>query len=217
MKSSDEGKTLLWNPTDEEASTPPPSRRIPYPHYAAIGKVIDAWGDLEFEVDRVIWDLMGVKQPFGACVTSQIISVQPKLRALRALLHLWGADALADEVGSFAGGMYELSELRNRIVHDKRFILHPNNDVVRFEITTPKKLTFYPKIETKDDLAEFVTRINQKRILFDDIREKIRDMRDASPGILQQQFLSVVEARDYNKDQTTDAPPPSPPLQPSQE
>jgi hypothetical protein len=44
MKAPDEGKTLLWNPTDEEAKTPPPPRKIPYAHYAIIGKVIYAWG-----------------------------------------------------------------------------------------------------------------------------------------------------------------------------
>lgn len=208
MKSPDDGKTLLWNPSDEEVEELPPSRRIPYAHYAAIGKVIDAWGDLEFEVDRVIWELMGAPQPFGACVTSQLISIHPKLRALRALLHLWSADDLADQVGSFASGMYELTELRNRTVHDKRFILHPQNDVVRFEITAPKRLTFEAKIERKDDLNEIVRRIREKVRLFDDIRDKIRDLRNSSPDILQQQFPRVIEKRDYKKDQTTDVPTP---------
>ena len=181
-------------------------RRIPHAHYAAIGKVIDAWGDLEFEVDRVIWELMGVSQPLGACVTSQFISVQPKFRALRALLHLWDADDLADQVGSFAGSMYELTELRNRTVHDKRFVLYPQEEVVRFEITAAKKLTFTPKTETKDDLNELVRRIREKVRLFDDLRDKIRNMRHASPDILQQQFPSVLEARDYKTDQRTGAP-----------
>ena len=217
MKGSDDGKTLLWNPSDEEVSELPPSRRIPHAHYAAIGKVIDAWGDLEFEVDRVIWELMGVQQPFGACVTSQLISIHPKLRAVRALLHLWGADDLADQVGSFAGGMHELTELRNRTVHDKRFILYPQNDVVRFEITAPRKLTFEAKIERRDDLNDIVRRIREKVQLFDDIRDKIRDVRSASPDILQQQFPRVIEKRDYKKDQTTDAPTPPPPPRSSQE
>jgi hypothetical protein len=88
MARADEHKILLWNPSDEEVASPPRSRRIPRSHLAAIGKVIDAWGDLEFEIDRVIWSLMGVQQPFGACVTSQLPSVYPKLSALRALLHL---------------------------------------------------------------------------------------------------------------------------------
>jgi hypothetical protein len=147
MKTPKQGKMLLWNPSAEEIRKPPGSRGIPQAHYAAIGRVIDAWGDLEFEIDRVIWELMGVQQPFGACVTSQVIAIQNKLRALRALLHLWDAGALADEVGSFAGGMHELTELRNRVVHDKRFILHPQNNVIRFEMTVSKRLTFEPKTE----------------------------------------------------------------------
>jgi hypothetical protein len=133
-------KMLLINPTAEGARIEPPAIFIPDAHYAAIGQVTDAWADLEFEVDRVIWDLMGVQQPFGACVTSQIISIHPKLKALRALLHLWEADELANEIGSFAGSMYELADLRNRTVHDKRFTTHPNREVVRFEVTTTKRL-----------------------------------------------------------------------------
>jgi hypothetical protein len=143
-------------------------------------------------------------------ITTHIYS--SKLRALRALLHLWSAEDLADQVGSFAGGMHELTELRNRTVHDKRFILHPQNDVVRFEITAPKKLTFEAKVERRDDLNEIVRRIREKVRLFDDIRDKIRDMRNASPDILQQQFPRVIEKRDHKKDQTTDIP--TPPRQP---
>ena len=153
-----------------------------------------------------------MKQPFGACVTSQLIAIQPKLRALRALLHLWGADALADLVGSFAGSMYELTELRNRIVHDKRFVLYPQNEVVRFEITAPKRLTFEPKIELIGDLNDVTRRIREKVREFDEIRDAIRDMLTASPDILQQQFPDVIEAKGHKIDQTIDVPtPPRPP------
>ena len=217
MARSDPLKILLWNPSDEEVASPPRPRRIPRPHLAAIGKVIDAWGDLEFEIDRVIWSLMGVQQAIGACLTSQIASVYPKLNALRALLHLWGADNLADEIGGFTSGMRELSELRNRIVHDKRFILHPENAVVRFEITAPKKLTFISKVETVANLADLANRIDRKRQIFDDIRDRIREMRDASPDISQVQFLRVLEARDLHIDRTNAPPPQTPPPQSSSE
>jgi hypothetical protein len=102
MPTAEYDKSLLWNPPGENPE-PPPATAIPGAHYAAIGRVTDAWADLEFEIDRAMWELMGAHQTFGACVTSQIISMQPKLRALRALLHLWSADDLATQVGSFAG------------------------------------------------------------------------------------------------------------------
>jgi hypothetical protein len=124
---------------------------------------------------------------------------------------------LADEIGSFTGGMRELSDLRNRVVHDKRFILHPENEIVRFEITTPKKLTFTAKIETAADLSDLANRIERKRQTFDDIRERIREMRDASPDISQAQFLRVIEARDHKSDPTSEPPPQTPPPQSSPE
>jgi hypothetical protein len=207
MRGFDESKNLLWNPTNEQLENPPLAR-IPHAHYAAIGRVIDAWGDLEFEVNRVIWELMGVQQPFGACVTAQIISIHPKLRALRALLHLWGAADLAREVGSFAGDMYELADLRNRVVHDKRFVLHPNRDILRFEVTTPKELTFAAEVETRNDLNSIAERIYAKIKLFNIIRDKIREMRAASPDISHRQFPHVIEMRDRKTDQTSDAQPP---------
>jgi hypothetical protein len=38
-------KVLLWNPTPEEATIHPPDLEIPDEHYAAIGRVTDAWAD----------------------------------------------------------------------------------------------------------------------------------------------------------------------------
>jgi hypothetical protein len=216
MKRPDPGKTLLWNPSEEEVRELPQAGRIPHAHYAAIGRVIDAWGDPEFEIDRVVWELIGVPQPFGACVTSQILSVHSKLRAVRALLHLWGDDSLADEVGRFANNIYELSEIRNRLVHDKRFVLYPTNDVIRFEVTAPKKLTFEAKIEFRAYLDETTRRIKDKVIAFDDIRDKIRDMRAASPDILQRQFPHVIEPRNHKPHQDSDLETQPPPPEASQ-
>jgi hypothetical protein len=215
MNTSRREKMLLVNPNTEEARVEPPQLAIPDIHYAAIGQVTDAWADLEFEGDRVIWDLMGVQQPFGACLSSQIISIHPKLKALRALLHLWNADELADEIGSFAGSMYELADPRNRTVHDKRFMTYPGNEVVRFEITTTKRLAFRPTPEELVTLYEIRDRIYSKLDCFNEIRSKIRVLLRTSPDTPRRPLQSIREARDHNVDQTADAlvpPYPSGPL-----
>jgi hypothetical protein len=66
---------------------------IPDPHYIAIGKVADAWADLEFDIDQLLWRLMRTEQALGACVTAQMISTHPRFRALGALG--WGSPQFA--------------------------------------------------------------------------------------------------------------------------
>ena len=98
--------------------TPTPrqrSRAIPNRHYAAIAKCIHTWAALEFEVDRMIWSLLDVPQPIGACVTAQLVSVIPKLKALTSLTNLYGAAASAAELKKFTGEMGGLNDHRNRL------------------------------------------------------------------------------------------------------
>jgi hypothetical protein len=60
-------------------------------HFEAIGRLIDTWAHLEFQIDHAIWALVGADQATIACVTSQLIGVNNRLRALRSLLILRGA------------------------------------------------------------------------------------------------------------------------------
>ena len=66
--------------------TGPSDEYIPIPdeRYIALGKVADAWADLEFDIDQFIWKLMRTEQALGACVTAQMISSHPRFRALSA-------------------------------------------------------------------------------------------------------------------------------------
>src|SRR5260370_35378382 len=98
-----ENNKTHFEPEDEP---PPDDQYIPIPdaHYAAMGKVADAWADLEFEVDRLIWHLLGTNQALGACVTSQMISIHPRLQALRALAELCEiSKPVMERLGTFVG------------------------------------------------------------------------------------------------------------------
>ena len=109
----------------EGQDAPPPDQPIPIPddHYAALGKVADAWADLEFELDQLIWQLLRTPQALGACVTSQLIGLGPRIRALRSLVHLWEvSDPIANKLARFEGDTAPLVEKRNRAIHDKRLI-----------------------------------------------------------------------------------------------
>jgi hypothetical protein len=142
----------------ENDRPPRPDEYIPIPdeHYAAVGRVADTWADLEFEIDTLIWDLLQTPQAFGACVTGQMISVHPRLQALRSLAALWEiSKALDDKLAELDGEISALAEKRNRTIHDKRLVRWKTKDVVRFQISARRKLKFGPEPESIADLDKF--------------------------------------------------------------
>ena len=141
---------------------------IPDEHYCALGKVADAWADLEFDIDQLLWKLMRTEQALGACVTAQMISSHPRFRALYALVRLYAvSDATTKEIGTFAGEITGLQTRRNRIIHDKRLMWAATKQVVRFQVTADNKLEFGPQSESIQVLDEFTAQIMNARIKFD--------------------------------------------------
>ena len=55
------------------------------PIFFAIGHVAHHWSRLEYEINRTIWAFSRLSPHDGACITSQIASVIPRMRALIAL------------------------------------------------------------------------------------------------------------------------------------
>jgi len=83
---------------------------LPEAHYAAMGRVVDAWADLEFEIDQFIWHLLQTPQALVACVTSQIISIYAIMQALISLAGLYIIDEkLIKELNSFSGEVSKLA------------------------------------------------------------------------------------------------------------
>lgn len=148
---------------------------IPDKHYAAIGKVVDTWADLEHEVDLAIWGALGEEQSLYACVTAQLISVLPKLDALASILDRLGAQKKTIKlVTAFHGSIGGLVKHRNRAIHDPRVIWYGNGDVARFEVSAKNGVrTFAPKVETIDELQDLRESIDDKLTEFKKIREEI--------------------------------------------
>ena len=110
-------------------------------HYAAIGRAADKWADLEFEVDRTIWNLLRVKHAFGACVTGQLYFLNNKMRALIALVNLYElSEGIPRELNQLSQKMSPLIERRNRAIHDKRFVIAGTFDVVLWAGVAPCSL-----------------------------------------------------------------------------
>jgi hypothetical protein len=143
------------------------------PLWAALLKF---WADLEFEIDQFIWHLLQTPQALAACVTSQIISIYPRMQALRSLAGLYIIDEkLIKELNSFSGEVSKLAEKRNRIIHDKRFVQIETNNVMRFQITAKKTLDFQPKEEQITDLNNFITTVKNTKLQFVNIRGRIEN------------------------------------------
>lgn len=160
-------------------------RRIPAAHYAAMGRVADTWADLEFAIDHAIWRLMRTDQAFGACVTSQLVSVHPRSKALLSLLSLYVvADETMGKLNSVLGRAAGFSEKRNRLIHDKRMLRHSTGTVIRFEVSARKDLIFGEQPESVSDLNDFCEQIGKLIIEFDTVMEAIWGELNTSGGKL---------------------------------
>ena len=168
---------------DKSTSPAPEDAEIPSEHYQALGMAADAWAGLELCIDYLIWELMSVDQPIGACITAQFISIHPRLRALQALARLRGANKTADELDTFYGQVSGLAEKRNRLLHDKRLVHFQTKEVSVFHIATKKDLKFGLQREIPQDLLNFRKTVRRKMKEFDELSERIRHEIATSPKI----------------------------------
>lgn len=91
--------------------------------YALVGRVASEWARFEGILDAIIWDLLKVPGPTGACVTAQIMSSGPRLISIKALLLERGLFSNFDkEWGKTSELTAGLQVKRNRAVHDPWFL-----------------------------------------------------------------------------------------------
>jgi hypothetical protein len=87
-----------------------------------IADITACWSCLEYYISMSIWHLAAVYPAIGACITSQIYTLDGRLKALAALLVLRRApEALQTRVNKFAERVRGPSEIRNRRIHDQWF------------------------------------------------------------------------------------------------
>ena len=147
---------------------------IPVDHLAAIGEVANAWAVLEFQIDLTIWWLMDTPQMVAACVTAQLMSIHPRLRALQALVNLRGGSReLGTQIASFAGELGGLVESRNRAVHDPRMAMVMKDAVQRLNIPAQRRIKFGFVDETVPDLKKTHDSIKRQIRRFNLLHKKI--------------------------------------------
>ncbi|MFO1154050.1 MAG: hypothetical protein U1E42_10385 [Rhodospirillales bacterium] len=102
-------------------------RLVPLDHaiHKSIGKLVTDAGLLEHLMDKTIWKLLGVNEKAGCSVTS---SIQGPTRRVGAIINLCKAKglsskALIKELEKFKRAIVDVTEPRNRIVHDPWYLL----------------------------------------------------------------------------------------------
>jgi hypothetical protein len=116
-----------WMRRDQEASSKAPSLPEKHPFYLLVGRVASEWSHLEHILDTTIWNLLNIQHMLAACVTSQIMGVGPRCKAIITLGH---ARNLPDECmkpyGRLMGDSYKHADWRARYIHDLWFTETPD-------------------------------------------------------------------------------------------
>ena len=138
-----------------------------------IGHAATQWATLEFYINDLIWKLTGTAPALGACVTSQIPSIDGRLRSLLSLLKLREASSKTiQSVNKFSENVRGPSDKRNKLVHDV-WTRNENMETSKLQITANKSLVFkLTKIEIKDiksDVDDVIDCVGK----FTDIRKSI--------------------------------------------
>lgn len=142
-----------------------------------IGRIAASWSSVENSINWCIWAVAGIAPTLGACITSQIYTIDGRFKALLALLKFRQApDELIKAVNKLAEDSRGPSEIRNRIIHDP-WLWNPQGEVVRFEITAPKKLRFEL---VRTDLEKLKADFGTIR----DFATRTRDLRKAIYAVL---------------------------------
>src|SRR5262245_25580936 len=171
-----------------------PRSNIPDSHLAAIGLVANNMATLEFFIDTGIWELVGVPQQLTACLTAQMTSAHPKLKAFIGLVEvLGGSRDTIDKLNKFQGEIGGLTEKRNRMVHDPRMISTTTNEPARLQITAKPKVHFGFLPEPEDEVTkvsdDLAFAIRDFKILRTAAIAEIRTLREKSPP----QLVEIVE------------------------
>jgi hypothetical protein len=153
---------------------------IPEAHLAAIGHVANTAANVELQIDLGIWALVGSRQQLAACVTAQLISPHPRLKAFTALAEILGATpGRIRELNTLAGIIAGLYEKRNRIVHDPRMVKQDTGAVQRLQVTAKPKVRFGFIEETADEVIKVAEDLNKRGKEFMQLRDLVISEIDA--------------------------------------
>jgi hypothetical protein len=113
-----------WQGTPATLLQPPKLPNVD-PFYALVDRVTSEWSHLEHILDMTIWKLLDLDSnpEFPACVTSQIMGVPPRCKAIMTLARAHGLEySDLKPFRKFMQESYELGDWRNRTIHDPWYV-----------------------------------------------------------------------------------------------
>ena len=152
------------------------SLTLPDDYASLIGRIVEAWGQFELQVDFGIWQLLATPQQLSACVTSQLNSMHPRFNSFIALSEVSGASQKSvKELKTFlALQVAGLIEKRNRSAHDPRMINKKDNQVNRLSVSARNgKVSFEFVPEPIDSLKKTFNDIYKTIKAFMKLRDRI--------------------------------------------
>jgi hypothetical protein len=139
-----------------------------------IGVAASSWASLELVINMTIWDLAEVPPAIGACITTQIFTIDGRLKALLALMKLRKfSKKLIDDINKFAEEIRGPSHLRNRLVHDAWGTTFEDRKTQRIWLTADRKLRFEYQPVDLEDIKRDVDKIIDAVKQFPPLRERL--------------------------------------------
>jgi hypothetical protein len=151
-------------------------RRLPKdsPVYPLIGQVASDWALLEHILDLVIWHLVRLDDPTGACVTAQIMGAAPRLFTIEALCKQRKlSKEVLDQVTALRESLYDVQERRNRILHDPWYYGEPSQKSEQYKSMARKEhLSGFYEVDTQF-LEETLAKIDRRLQAVGELRDAI--------------------------------------------
>ena len=143
---------------------------LPADHYCALGMVTANWGALEALVSSSIWQIGEIPDQIGICLTSQIYTLDGKLKALITLLAVRGQlERTVAKLNKFHENLRGTSNARNRATHDPWVGDELTGIPHRLQATADKTLVFEHKPVPTSELYELARAIAEKIDEFEEI------------------------------------------------
>jgi hypothetical protein len=179
------GRATVSGVITVQVHTPLPEN---HPFYALVGRVASEWSHLEHILDLVIYDFVtsrfGASVPANvlACVTSQILGVAPRCRAIQSLAKhcRLSKTKILDPFKKLMGKSFTVGELRNRFVHDPWYMDIDTRAAAQFRAMPHSDPSYGYKEITKEEAEKTIKEIKKLQDWASDLRGEVRAELQAS-------------------------------------
>jgi hypothetical protein len=140
--------------------------------FTLVGQAASEFARLEHILDETIWKLADLIPHRGASITAQIMGAGPRCSTIKALLTQRNFPTeTIQKVKLFEGALHDISENRNRLIHDPWYLQESTDTSSQFRAMPRRTLEFgYKPISEEDvqrDIAGIRNFIKQAETLRD--------------------------------------------------